>query len=386
VYPISAQLQQVLTSSSQTRYPVVTHRNPFTAAVTTIPIVDGTVSVDVNSNVRRVLDLTLAPLQSTFDLLSVPGGELTVSLTYRFIDTTTETVPLGIFCVNTQSMGYRPDGSITLKCPDRWWRIQSNEFGVSRSSVASNAGWQEVKRLVEAAWPNVAYPFPGWASTGVTNPDQSATTKVGSLVWDDGSRENAIMAILKANNLDCYFDVNGLAVLRPIPTLTTGSVPVWTIKPGTTGILKDANRTRDLTTVHNVIAITSSASDIIIAGREVANTRSPATDPLSSLGPLGRVVFNYASPLLRNAAQMDAAGKTLLNKQLTVQQQLTATSTPNPALDAYDVADIYFPLGDFGTVRPSERHILDSVTVPLMPSGDQSIGFRATRTTADDTV
>jgi hypothetical protein len=97
-------------------------------------------------------------------------------------------------------------------------------------------------------------------------------------------------------------------------------------------------------------------------------------------------VFNYASPLLRSAAQMDAAGKTLLNKQLSVQQQLDVITTPNPNLDGYDVIDVVLPKGDAGTIRPVERHIIDAVTIPLMPAGEQTITVRATRTTADDTV
>jgi hypothetical protein len=382
----SAKLQQALRSSSQVRFTTVTHRNPFTAVNTVLDIEGGQVTVDVNAASRRVLDLTLPPKQSVFDLLSVPGSELTVTMTYRYIDNTTETIPLGVFCLNTQSMNYKQNGSLTLRCPDRWWRITSNGFGVNRSSVASNAAWQEVKRLVEGAWPNAAYPFPGWATTGVTNPDQSATIKVGSLVWDAGDRNVAITEILTAHNLDCYFDASGLAVLRPIPVLTSSSMPVWTVNDGANGILKDANRSRDLTTVHNVIVLSSSASDIIIANREVANTRAPGTDPLSSLGPLGRLVFNYASPLLRSAAQMDAAGKTLLNKQLSVQQQLDVITTPNPNLDGYDVIDVVLPKGDAGTIRPVERHIIDAVTIPLMPAGEQTITVRATRTTADDTV
>jgi hypothetical protein len=383
----SVKLQQALRSSSQVRFSTVTHRNPFTAVNTPLAIEGGDITVDAQSNIRRVLNLTLPPAQSVYDLLAVPGGELTVTITFRYIDNTTETLPQGVFCVNTEAMTYKQDGSITLTCPDRWWRVQSNGFGVSRSSVAANTGWQEIKRLIEGAWPNGAYPFPGWATiAGRTNPDQSATTKVGSLVWDDGDRNNAIQAILSANSLDAYFDASGLAVLQPIPALTSLSMPVWTVNDGPSGILKDAGRSRDLTPVHNVIVLSTSASDIILPNQEVANTRSPAVDPLSSLGPLGRLVFNYASPLFRSSAQMTAAGKTLLNKQLTVQQQLDVTSTPNPALDVYDVIDVVLPKGDSGTVRPVERHIIDSVTIPLTPDGEQKIAVRATRTTADDTV
>jgi hypothetical protein len=376
----SLRLQQELRSGSQSRWTTASYRNPFTGVSTLLVVKGGQVTVDITATNRRMLSLELAPLQSTFDMLSVPGGEITVTQTYRYIDNTTETVPLGVFCVNTGSMTYKQDGQLSLTCPDRWWRVQSNGFGISRSSIASNTVWQETKRLVEGAWPNAAYPFPGWATL-----NQSATAKVGSLIWSDGNRDAAIQKLLTDNNLDIYFDANGLAVLRPIPVLTLNSLPVWTVNDGPNGTLKDATRQRDLTSVHNVIVLSTSASDVILPTIEVANTRNPAVDPLSSLGPLGRVVLNYSGNF-RTTPQMRAAGVTLLNKQLSVQQQLESTSTSNPCLDGYDVLAMILPRGDLGTTRPYEQHLLSMATIPLMPEGEQQIAVRATRSTADDTV
>lgn len=376
----SARLQQELRGGSYRRTSRALFQDPFTGKVTPLDILGGQVTVDIGATNRRMLSLTLPPRQSTFDMLSVPGGEITVSQTYRYIDNATETVPLGVFCVNTQTMNYKPDGLLSLTCADRWWRIQSNGFGASRSSIASNMAWQEIKRLMEGAWPNAAYPFPGWASL-----DQSATTKVGSLIWDDGNRDGGIQKMLTDNNLDAYFDTSGLGVLRPIPTLTTSSMPVWVVNDGPAGTLKDANRLRDITSVHNVIVLNTTASDVILPTLEVANARDPNVDPLSSRGKLGRVTMNYSGNF-RNVPQMLAAGKTLLSKQLSVQIQLDLTSTPNPCLDGYDVLGVILPKGDAGTIRPAEQHLLASATIPLTPDGEQQISVRATRTTADDTI
>lgn len=379
----SARLQQELRSSTQRRTSTATYRNPFTGATLDLPIKGGSVTVDVSAANRRMLDLTLPPMQSLFDTLAVPGGEITVSQTFRYIDNTTETVPLGVFCIDVEQMSYRPDGDLSMKCPDRWLHVVRNGFGLSRASVPANMAWQEIKRLIEGAWPNAAFPFPGWASL-----DQSATTKVGSLVWDDGDRDRALRGeggLLAANNLDAYFNANGLAVLRPIPALTTASQPVWVVAAGPAGTLKDATRGRDLSAVHNVIVLSSTASDVILTPIEVANTRNPATDPLSSLGPLGRVTLEVSSSAFRTSAQMRAAGVTMLNKQLTVQQTLNVVGTPNPCLEGYDVIDVVMS-AQSGSARPYERHILDAVTIPLLPDGEQDITVRATRSSADDTL
>lgn len=376
----SARLQQEIRGGNLTRVTTATFKDAFTGTQAVLDVEGGQVTVDITATNRRMLDLQLVPKQSTFDMLSVPGGEITVTQTLRYIDGTSETVPLGVFCINSQSMTYRPDGQLSLTCPDRWWRIQSNGFQLARASVSSNAGWQEIKRLVEGAWPNAAWPFPGWSQL-----DTSATTKVGPLVWLDGDRNNAIRSLLKLNSLDCYFDANGLAVLRPIPTLTSSSASAWTVNPGPAGVLMDAARARDLSGVHNVICVSTTASDVILPIQIVANTHAYATDQLSSLGPLGAVTLELQDNY-RSTAQMIAAGKVKLSEQLSVQVQMDLTSFPNPALDGWDVISVVLPKGDSGSVTPAEQHLIQRVTHPLGVDAPQQLTMRAPRSTADDSV
>ncbi|HWD83338.1 MAG TPA: DUF5047 domain-containing protein, partial [Kribbella sp.] len=174
--------------SSHAKVSTVTHRNLVTGTETVLDVEDGTVTVDANSNVRRSLSLTLPADQPTWDVLDTPGGEITVRQGIRFVDGTTETVPLGVFVVDQDQINYGPGGTIVLTCPDRWVKVQRNRFGTIRSSHRHNAGWREIQRLVQGAWPGSAYPFPGWSEL-----DKSATDEVGSLLWDDGDREAAIL-------------------------------------------------------------------------------------------------------------------------------------------------------------------------------------------------
>jgi kumamolisin len=383
VYPVSDAYTRAL-RTQRAIITTATFKDPFTAVETPLQILSGSsVTVDVTASVRRTLSLSLPPLQSTYDILSVPGGEVTVTQGIRFIDGTIETVPLGVFCIDQNRMTYRPDGQLSLTAPDRWLQVQRNRFGLARSSVASNTGSQEIKRLIEGAWPNGGFPFPGWAAS---NPSMSATTKVGSLIWDTGDRAGAIEEIAKANSLDFRFNASGLAELQPIPILTQASVPVWVVDAGAAGVMLDGERSRDMTTFGNAVIVSSSASDIILTPVEVKNAHAVPGDPLSTLGPLGYRPRYYSSPLIRTTAQATAAGKTILQQILSVAQQLSLTAVPNAALDGWDVVDVIFPKGDFGTVRPDERHLIESFTVPLTPDGTQSITLRSTRATADDTV
>lgn len=381
----SAKLQQALrTGNIVRRTNTAIFKNPFTGLTTPLsiePDSDSKVTIDVGAVNRRMLNLVLPRSQSLFDTIAVPGGEITVTQKVLFGDRTSELVPLGVFPVTEQSMTHTADGQLALICPDRWSFIQGCGFDTARTSIAGNTGSQEIKRLIEGAWTNAAWPFPGWAAG---SPDMGATTKVGPLVWTDGSRDNATRKLLKLNSYDAYFDANGLAVLRPTPILTTSSVPVWVVNPGEAGVLIDAERIRDLSVVRNVIVVSTTASDVILPIQVVANLHDPAVDQLSSLGPMQRRTLDY-SDNFRSTAQMLAAGKVQLNLQLSVQQQLTLTARSNPWLDGYDVITGILPKGD-GTTQPVEQHLIQTATIPLTPRGQQVITVRSTRPTADDSI
>lgn len=384
MWPVSATFLAALRTAHSVRRSSAVFTNPLTGAQTTLPVESGSnVTVDVTAASRRVLNLNCPPVQSLYDAISVPGGEITVSQTLRFIDGSTETVPLGVFGIDQESFSYSPGGQMQVTAPDRWLRVQRNRFGLSRSSVPSNTAWQEVKRLVEGSWPNVAYPFPGWA---IGSPDHTATTPVGSMVWVDGKRDAAIQAICLANSLDLYFDAAGLAVLKPLPVLTAGTPGVWTVDASPSGVLMDGTRKVDLSRTRNAVIVSTAATDIILSPIEVKNVHVPSADPLSTLGPLGYVPAYYANAAIRNYAQQLAAGKTILQKQLSLAQQVTLTAVPNPALDGWDVIDVVYPKGDFGTTRPVDHQMLESTVIPLTPDGVQTITLRSTRPTPDDTT
>lgn len=377
MYPVSKLFLDVI-ANWRAITSTATHRDPFTGATTDLPIIDGTVTVDSTAACRRTLTLTIPPTQALWDALAAPGGEITVTQTVRYIDTSTETVPLGVFVVDQDAMGYATDGNISLTGRDRWVIVQRNRFGIAdalRATVPGNPTWMEIKRLVEGAWPNAKYPFPGWSQL-----DQTATSKVGPRVWDDGSRENAVNT-LKDTRLQVFFDPVGKGVLRPTPVLTASTAPAWRVAAGQNGVMINADRQRDRSRTHNVVIATTSASDIYLPPSVKANTNP--NDPLSTVGPLGFVPWYLTGNFYTKAAQ-DAAAVMGLSKQLGMAQQLSLENNTNAALDADDVIGVDLPWIDRSTPRPYEVHIIDSLTVPLLPSGTQQIETRSTRPTADD--
>jgi hypothetical protein len=376
VQDVSDQLLEVI-RGPHVRISTAVHRNLITDVETKLPIKDGTVTVDATAAIRRMLDLTLPPLESLYQALTAPGGEITVEQYIRFINGTRETVPLGVFVVDQEQIGYAPGDSITVKAPDRWLKVQRGKFGLNRVSVPTNTAYQEIQRLIEACW-SVDFPFPGWAHL-----DTSAITKVGPLLWDDGDREGAINGIATDSSIEAFFDAIGEGVLQQVPTLSDLSEPVWTVDAGANGVMIGADRSRDMSRTRNAIIVSSSAADVFFAPVEVKNT-TPG-DPLNVTGPLGYVPYEYSSPTLRNSTQARAAGLTMLARQLGVAQQLQLESTGNPALDAEDVILVRLPQTDLNLPRPVELHMIDSVTHPLTPTGTQSILTRSTRPDTDGT-
>lgn len=355
----------------------VTHLDLVTAVTTVLDVLDGTVTEDVGANNRWTLSLSLPPVQATFDTLDTPGGEITVRQSVRFPNGRTESVPLGVFIVDLDTLGYAPDDTITVTGYDRSLKVQRNRLAPDqRASVASNAAWQEIQRLVEGAWPGSDFPFPGWAQL-----DTTATTKVGPLVYDDGDRWGPVAQFCTDNSLEMFFDDVGMGVLRPIPVLDDTSTPVWTVDAGDQGVMLAGDRTRDMSQTRNAIIVTTSATDVTFPPQVVANTTSG--DPLNTTGPLGYVPYEYTSASLRNSSQARAAGRTILAQQLGVAKTLTLEAVGNSALRARDVILAKFPRIDRNTERPSELHILDTVAHPLPPSGTQSIATRGTRPDSD---
>jgi hypothetical protein len=359
--------------SSHVNIAKAVHRNLVTGDKTTLSIEGGDVTITSTSRLRRSLSLTVTPSQDTWAALDTVGGEITLTKTLRYIDGTTETVPLGVFIVDQDAISHNPDGTLTLTCPDRWLKVQRNGFGLVRSSHPSNTAHAEIQRLVEDGY---GTGFPGWAQL-----DTSATDKVGVVLYD-GDRDAAIGNLCTDNSLQVFFDAQGKAVLRPTPVLTPTSPSVWLIDAGTPdAVLKTADRSRDRSSVHNVILVDTSATDVVFPTQEVK--LDVPGDPLSIDGPLGYVPIRYESPTLRNSAQARAAGRTQLYKELGVAKQLSVSASRNDALDADDVIRVALPRLAGATRTTVELHILDELTTPLMPDDDQTYQTRSTRPDTD---
>lgn len=363
MYPVSDQFTAALRNPHAVAVRVDAYLGD-TLLVGDLPIVGGAVTVHGGTGVRRTLDLSVADV-TLWPTLDVQGVELHPYRGIRFPDGREELVPLGRFSLDSTSKAVGPDGSgITVRsAPDRWARVQRARFLTPQSSVRTNTIAAEAIRLVQAAVPGVAY------RSEVTN-----GTLVGALVWDR-ERDKAVNDLVTSIAADLYFDNLGEVVLAPAPLLSAPAV--WTVDASPTGVLLGGQQTRDRSRTYNVVVASPSAINGLVPFTPQIASDTDSTSPTWVGGPFGQVPFFWSSPTLRNTTQALAAAQTILNRVKAVNAQLTAEQVVHPGLDHGDVVIAVLPDGT------AERHLLDSVVIPLDVAGVQQLEARSSRPEGD---
>lgn len=326
-------------------------------------ISDGQVSVASGSGVRRTLDLTITDrgLWSTLDVI---GVELHAWRGIRYPSGAREMVPLGIFQLDTQAMAVGPTGGIAVRsAPDRWARVQRAQFETPTASIPSAQIRSEISRLVTGAVSGLT------VTTTATRTDT-----VGPVVWEQ-DRAGAAADLATSIGAEVFFDVDGNLVIEDAPLL--GQTPVWTVDASLTGVLLGGERARDRQRTYNVVVAYPSS----LTG---ASPYSPVIveddDPTSRTyvgGPFGRVPYRYTSPAMTTSGQATAAATALLNRVKAVNAQLSIDAVVHPGLDRGDVITVLTPDGS------TERHLIDSLTIPLTVAGSQQITTRSSRPEGD---
>jgi hypothetical protein len=354
------------------------------AGAANLAVNSGSVTDTSTPGVRRTLDLELIPAPGLFDLLSPVGTQLKVRVQSRYLDGTTDTIPMGLFEIDTESIGYGSNGTIKCQGSDRWVKIQRAKFLIPATSTPGVQTLTQISALIRGAL----------GPTEPVNYNVSAATAsrtVGAYAWDT-DRDAAINDLAESIGCWVFFDRDGVATIAELPTMTSTSPPVWVVDSGANGILLDATRSRDRSKTYNVVVVNSDKTDgttlfppQIIWDDDPSSPTYAGTDPLNAtaVGPFGLVPKPYSSPLLMDAAQAVQAGKAILARVTGLNAQLSMSAVRNHTLDALDQIDVLLPRERYDLPRPVEHHLIDKVVHPLTPDGAQSIDTRSTRTDDD---
>lgn len=334
----------------------------------TLQVLSGQVTAEASriNSPRRSLSVELAPARGLWDTLAPAGTLLLAYRGVRFINGTIERVPLGVFDVDEQSLGYGPSGGLSFTAPDLWVRTQRARFETPRTTSGS-----ALSAAVTLASEAVA------AGQGTLGGDFTVTHR-GS-VWER-DREEAINELARTAGAWIYCDTTGRVTTRTVPTLN--DPPVWMVDASASGVMLDATRSRNRQRTYNVVVVSAGDTDGTAPFAPQTAADNDSTSDTYVGGAFGRVPYFYSSQLLTTTGQATAVANLMLRRVRGLAAQLDLTSVVNPALEPGDVIEVLLPARD-GDTPLVERHIVDSVTIPLTADGTQSIQTRSTRPEGD---
>jgi hypothetical protein len=339
-----------------------------------LPVASGSVTDSSTPGVRRQLDLELTPepgqtVQGLFDLLSPIGTELRVrSLLHYPNNVSSETVPLGVFDVDAEDMGYAPGGTLTVRASDKWVKIQRARFVTPYASNPLLTITAQIATLIRRALGNDE-------PVTVTATSTAMTPRV---VWERNMDET-INNLAQSIGAWVYFDRDGRATIADLPA--DDATPSWAITSDSAGVLLDASRSRDRSKTYNMVVVTGELVDNEALFTPVVIQDQDANSPTYVAGPFGQVPYFYSSPLLTTSAQASKAGRSILARVKGLNAQLTLSTVRNHALDALDAISVSLPRERWDVPSPAvETHLVDKVVHPLTAESVQSVDTRSTRT------
>jgi hypothetical protein len=189
----------------------------------------------------------------------------------------------------------------------------------------------------------------------------------------DRDRWAEITRLAQVIGCEVFPDAYGEWTIQPVPDPTTATA-IWTIDAGPQGVLVSVGDT----------VTREGAPNIVIAiGESVSGNNASVTSqfphgydvnpnsPTYYLGAYGTVPRFYYSPYLRTQAQANRVADSQLADHLGVSRTIDFGAVPNPALEAGDAITVTRPGGT------TELHLVDSIVLPLSPSGVMTGSTRA---------
>ncbi|MEW1551366.1 DUF5047 domain-containing protein [Streptomyces tsukubensis] len=331
---------------------------------TDLPIVEGAVTIDRGSRIRRTLALTVAdpsllPWLAT-DPLAVYGQQLVVSRGIRFPDGAEESVPLGIFRVDEPS-GDVDFGPITITGQSMECAVSDDTFTAPTSTRGMVTCVAAITALIQQTLPTAV----------VVN--QTAGTRdpaCAIVAWDAGAnRWDAVVQIATAMQAEIYVDAAGRFVITDTPSVVPAAV-VWEIAEGTTGTLISSARQMSRNAVYNQVVASGENTAANTAPVSAFARDTNSSSPTRWGGPFGKASRHISSGLWTTTSACQAAANAALFDAIAPNVQTTISASPNPALEAGDIVRLIHARGR------KELHLVQSVTIPLTADGSFSISLR----------
>lgn len=330
-----------------------------------LPVYGGQAQVDRTKQVRRTLTgVQVDATDDTWNLLSPVGTQLRCFRGFRYLNGETELIPVGVFTLDSLSETYGGawDGSIDT-APDLMALVQRARFLTPRTFPAG----MRISDVIATLLTEVL-------GSTYTNLATSDAVLLTDAVYQR-DRGKAITDLAASIGVDVFCAPDGTPTIRDIPKL---SDPVWDVDAGDTGVLYQATRQR--TADQSYSAVVASGTQINGATPfppQVVYDDNPLS-PTYYLGPFGLVPYYMSSDLFTDAGMAMSAAIGRLPLVTGPRAQFSLTAECNAALDGFDTVRVTLPARGRGQSPVVERHLVDTLTVPMTPAATQAITTSST--------
>lgn len=332
--------------------------------VMTLPVSDGSVSVDSTAQIRRSAQFEikgrddLIPTTSA-DSLFPRVNEVRIETGIQFapgdpryyIPPDEEYVPLGIFRIDEPKIS---GDSISIQAYDRSDKVAGNKLTSIYVVPAGQLYTDAIKALILSRDPRAKFNF---VSLPYKTPQ--IILDIEADPWDEAIK------MASAISCDLYSDVTGYYALMPEPDPSTSPV-VWEYLDGQGNLLIEGDRTISGSYGYNHVAVrgfTSTGEEGPVfaeAWDDDPNSPTFAGDPPGS-SDYGLVTYFVATPFLSTQAQGLAYAKAQLLRVLGAGETMSCSAIPNPLHEAGDVVHIRY-----SRLRVDGKFVMQSFEVPLL--------------------
>lgn len=343
--------------------------------IASLPVVEGSVSIDRTQQVRRSATLTFAAQEaaSVFSqgLLSPYTSRLRVRHGIEYGDGSQETVTLGYLVVDEIAWTSDETG-IEATCSDITALALRATAPLTRV-VTSSSTLAVISALLAEVFstspPSTTLPP---AIDNLLVADTVVDAPLTKYEMSDSDRWNIITDLALRLGCEVFAD-NAVPVWRVQPMPSTTGTPVWNIDAGEDGVLVDYKRAMSRIEVCNAVYATNGGENDAAPVTAWAYDNNPVSP--TYVGTYGWAVETITSTAYSTKTLATNAAKAYLASHLGLLNTLDLSTAPNPALVAGDVIRVTYPDGH------TENHMVDSLSLSLEP-GEFTIVTRATQKVA----
>lgn len=324
-------------------------------------LIEGSISVDKDRDIRRTATLTI----ENSDNLFTWGEDKLIWLDKRFklfVGFGAEYIPQGVFVVtNPEALSRPAERIVTIQGNDKAYLLAGSPIGKFVNETTIQKGVKigtAIKQLAEGISKFL------FDNCDVTVP-YDLTYSAGEARWK-AMKELADLAVYTL-----YFDTNGYLRFRPQRDLEK-TPPCWTYKPEDYTLYAGSNKRLDDSELCNHILVIGGSSQTATVTAEAKDDDPDSPTSIQRIG--SRLYIHGPDPLITTKELAQARADYELQKRLAIAERVDLELVPNYLHEAEDVIELIDPNNEI-----NDRYELVRFTIPLRAQKTQAEAVRIRR-------